>query len=344
MVLVHLVYQKLQFGNLLGTIIGNYTRFAAGGFIFISGMSIGIIFLPRALDPTRRTRTYVSLWRRSVYILGWQYVAAAGLLAMDCCFGNFTSQASALSIFRDIFLLRQGGDLLPFYIVMIALSPFLLEIVRHSGGWIVLAILSLAGFIWGLQHPWTFALAGHDKFPPILWQALFVSGLLFAYFFPKYDALRRSRKLLIAIAAWIVFGLLFVSEFSSDFGWRHLNLHMAFAKVPLSDGEALRYLSMIVGIVTATDILWPLIAPTGASAFVQTLGRKSLPVYVAHLFVVNIVCYLGNDVWWWMGRWEILLAVASVLFLWFFALMLDIWGTPRPQRQPAWLVSGAAQN
>jgi uncharacterized membrane protein YcfT len=119
---------------------------------------------------------------------------------------------------------------------------------------------------------------------------------------------------------------------------------MAFTKVPLSDGEALRYLSLILGIVTTTDILWPLIAPTGVAAFAQTLGRKSLPVYVAHLFVVNIVCYLGNDVWWWMGRWEILLAIGSILFLWFFALMLDLWSTPRPQRQSAWLVPGTAQN
>jgi uncharacterized membrane protein YcfT len=103
----------------------------------------------------------------------------------------------------------------------------------------------------------------------------------------------------------------------------------------------LRYTSLIVAIIISTDIIWPLIGQSGAAAFVQTLGRKSLPVYIAHLFVVNIVCYLGNDVWWWMGRWEILLAVASVLGLWFFALMLDIWSTPHPQRQRSWSGSRA---
>ena len=54
MLLVHLYYQNVQFGDFLGKLLGEYTRFAAGGFIFVSGLSIGVIFLPRALDEKRR--------------------------------------------------------------------------------------------------------------------------------------------------------------------------------------------------------------------------------------------------------------------------------------------------
>src|SRR5947209_862340 len=48
MVLVHLVYEGVNFGPLQRT-IGDYTRFAAGGFVFVAGLGIGAIFLPRAM-------------------------------------------------------------------------------------------------------------------------------------------------------------------------------------------------------------------------------------------------------------------------------------------------------
>lgn len=336
MLLVHLAYQNVQFGDFLGKAIGSYTRFAAGGFIFISGMSVGIIFLPRALDPVRRLGTYGGLLRRSLYILVFQYVAALGLILLDRLQGtsSFAHASSPLAIMRDVLLLREGGDLLPFYVIMILLSPLLLEVIRRRGGWAVLAAASVGLFIWGQYHPWAFAPAAHLSFPPVLWQGIFIAGLIFAYFFRRYDALRRRWKLLTAAIAWSVFGLLFVSEYSSDFGLPHLNLYMSFAKVPLSDGEALRYLSMIVGIIVVTDLAWPLLVGTSGSEFVQTLGRKSLPVYVAHLWLTSGVGALAMT-WWWMGPWQIILAVVSVLLLWMFALVLDVSGAPRPRRA-AW--------
>src|ERR1700677_2260457 len=77
MVLVHLVWNaKVQCGPFLNDFFGSYTRFAAGGFIFVSGLSIGVIFWPRAADPKRRTKTYRALWRRSLYILVVNYMCA----------------------------------------------------------------------------------------------------------------------------------------------------------------------------------------------------------------------------------------------------------------------------
>jgi len=340
MVLVHLAYQNVQFGDFLGKAIGGYTRFAAGGFIFISGMSVGIIFLPRALDACRRMSTYRALWRRSLYILLFQYVAALGLILLGRLQGtsSLSDASSPLAVLRDVFLLREGGDLLPFYVLMIALSPLLLEVVRRRRGWAFLSAGSLGLFIWGQHHPWAFAPAAHRSFGPVLWQGIFIAGLVFAFFFGRYDALRRRWKLLTAAIAWGVFGLLFVSEYSSDFGLPHLHLYVSFAKVPLSDGEALRYLSLIVGIIVSTDLLWPLLVGTAAAEFVQTLGRKSLPVYVAHVWMVAGVSSLAAA-WWWMGRWQIILAVASVLLLWIFALILDL-SVPRPRRV-AWAAAVA---
>jgi hypothetical protein len=341
MVLVHLYYQKVQLGSVLGPIIGSYTRFAAGGFIFISGMSIGMIFLPRALDPTRRSATYISLWRRALYILGIQYINALGQMLLADMEGNGGAYTSVWHVLRNVLLMRDGGDLLPFYILMIALSPFLLELLRRKGGWIVIAGISLAGFIYGMRNPWAFAMATHDKFPPILWQGVFVCGIIFASIFKRYDRLPLRGKILAAGIAWSVFALLFVSEYSYDFNFHPLNLHLSFSKIPLSDGEALRYLSMIFGIIVTTDMLWKrFIASSAFAEFVQTLGRKSLAVYVCHLWIVEGVAILAAY-WWWMGMWQIVLAIASVLFLWFFALLLDLRTTPRRATQSFAVASGA---
>jgi uncharacterized membrane protein YcfT len=118
---------------------------------------------------------------------------------------------------------------------------------------------------------------------------------------------------------------------------------MSFAKVPLSDGEALRYLSMIVGIATTTDLLWRSLSRTAFAAFVETLGRKSLPVYVAHLWVVEGMGILAAK-WSGMGRWQITFGLASILILWLFALLLDVYKQPRHSQQPSrWAVAGMAR-
>src|SRR5581483_1714973 len=69
MVLVHLVYERVNFGTWLTPVLGEYVRFAAGGFIFMAGLGVGAIFLPRARNPETRWRTYRSLGRRALYIL-----------------------------------------------------------------------------------------------------------------------------------------------------------------------------------------------------------------------------------------------------------------------------------
>jgi hypothetical protein len=344
MVLVHLVYQNVQFGDFLGLkLIGAYTRFAAGGFIFISGLSVGVIFLPRAREPRQRMGVYRALWRRSIYILAVQYVSAMGLLLLATLRTSGVSAVNPWSMIRDVFLLRDGGDLLPFYVFMIALSPLLLEGARRPRGWIAVLVGSLCLFGWGMYHPWVLAPASHQNFPPILWQAMFVMGLIFGVAWPYYNALARRYKILATTISWIVFALLFDSEYSSDFGLPHLNLWMSFAKVPLSDGEALRYLSMIVGIATTTDLLWRSLSRTAFAAFVETLGRKSLPVYVAHLWVVEGMGILAAK-WSGMGRWQITFGLASILILWLFALLLDVYKQPRHSQQPSrWAVAGMAR-
>jgi hypothetical protein len=334
MLLVHLAYQNVQFGDWIGSALA-YTRFAAGGFVFISGLSIGLIFLPRAIDPCRRKQTHLSLWRRALYILSIQYISALGLLVAAALCGARPGPGGPWMVLREVLLLQQGGDLLPFYVMMIAISPFLLELLRRRGGWLIAITGSTGLFIWGRNHPWMLALAEDQKFPPVLWQLLFVLGMVAGAAWPKYQALSRKWKLACTAAVWCAAGLLFVSEYSSNFGLPNLNLGLSFAKTPLSGGEALRYLSLILAILGVTELSWHRLAFSGPANFVQTLGRKSLPVYVMHLWVVQAAGALAAS-WWWMGRWQMLFAPIALALLWGFASVLEI-KKSAPRRKPmAW--------
>jgi hypothetical protein len=262
------------------------------------------------------------------------YVSAMAWISLEILRGDRGNFVNPFTLLRDLFLLREGGDLLPFYVMMIALSPFVMQALRLKRGWLLVLVSSLGLFTWGLWHPWALAPAQHLKFPPILWQTIFVLGLLLGWAWPKYNALTASRKFSLAVASWCVAGILFIMEYGYQWGMPQLSLGLTFAKVPLSTPEALRYLSIIFGIITTTDLLWPMIGESAASAFVQTLGRKSLPVYVVHLWVVEAMAAVAAA-WQAMGPWQILLAVFSVLVLWLFALILDLTGQPKRIRHVA---------
>jgi hypothetical protein len=334
MLLVHLVWNaKVQFGSFFHDFFGSYTRFAAGGFIFVSGLSIGVIFWPRAADPKRRPKTYRALWRRSLYILVVNYMCAMVAIIIDVLTGARGASINPLALLRDIILLREGGDLLPFYVMMIALSPILMMLLRFSRGWLFVLIGSVSLFAWGLWHPWALAPAQHDVFAPVLWQMVFILGLLLGWAWPKYNALSQKWKITLAAASTLMACILFVMEYSYLWDMKYLSFGIAFVKTPLSTPEALRYLSITFALISTTDLLWPWLRDTSAAAFVQTLGKKSLPVYVLHLWVVEGIAYLvlktPN-----MGAWQSIYALVSLLILWLFALILDVYKTPKSARQP----------
>jgi hypothetical protein len=326
MILVHLIYDGVNFGP-IQKIIGEYTRFAAGGFVFVAGLSIGAIFLPRTLAPGGRRKTYLALWRRSFYILCINFAASLSFVALDMIRGMRADFPGLFPVIRNILTFREGGDLLLLYVIVVAASPFMLELLRR-GLWWVLAAVSLALFYLGQSHPWLFSSPIHENFPVLLWQAVFTAGALFGGVLPKYTALSRRTKLILAITAWAISILLWAGDFRSDFGWRYPWLPLTFIKTPLSNGEALRYFGLIFAIIFTTDLLWNRIQNTRFVSFATTMGRRSLTVYVAHVWVYQLVgffCWYHKS-W---GAWQMLLAIPAVTACWAMARFLD-WNQKRP--------------
>ena len=344
MVLVHLVYEGVKMGRVLQPIVGEFLRFAAGGFIFLAGLGITYIFLPKARNDEKRLGTYRALWRRSLYLLFVHYAASLSFIFIYPLRDFTGAYPRPLEFVKQVLLFREGSDLLIFYVIMVAVSPALIEVIRR-GYWWAAALLSLSMFTFGQFYPYALSLPIQQNFMVVLWQLVFVMGMLAGAVLPRWDALAVRAKLRWFGAACGVLAIVEVMEFTT-LGW---HLGITFEKCPLSWGEAARYVSLITVIMLASDLVWRFIADSGAVGFLTRLGRRSLAVYVAHVWVVAIVLAAARRMEW-IGNWQVLLAVVAVALLWAWTCVLDsLSAIPRKRgEEPSWVgqafwkVSGAA--
>jgi hypothetical protein len=343
MVLVHLVYEGVKMGRVLTPVFGEFTRFAAGGFIFLAGLAVTYIFLPKANNPQKRWGAYQSLWRRSLYLLFVHYAASLSFVFIYPLRDFAGPYPSALTYVKQVLLFREGCDLLIFYVIMVALSPALVEIIRRGYGWAA-ALFSISMFTFGQYYPYALSLPIQQNFMVVLWQMIFVMGMLAGAALPKWDALTMRAKIKWALGAAAVLALIETAEFTT-LGWR---IGLVFQKCPLSWGEALRYLALISTIMLWTDLAWRKISSSNVTSFLTRLGRRSLAVYVSHVWVVAIVVAAARRLQW-LGDWQVLLAVVAVALLWAWTCVLDsLSEVPKKRGEEPWLgqafwkVSGAA--
>lgn len=342
MVLVHLVYQGMSLGQPLSLILSEYTRFAAGGFVFISGLSIGSVFLPKARRPESRRRTYQWMLKRALFLLGVHWVVELSYLLIYPLVTGMPVASYPRALW-DILVLERGGGLLPLYMVMIALSPLFIELLRR-GLWWVLALASAGLFAWGQmgENAWLGPKI-QNEFRLVLWQALFIAGMLAGMALPEWSRLRpglKARLAMLAVASW---ALLWTSAYAKDFGLA-APVPLVFWKTPLSTGEALKYLAAVASILLVSDLLWPRLRDTRWVAFVARMGRHGLLMYVAHvwvaLFLARLVARAGLE-----GPVNLLSAFIAVFLLWLLAGLVE--REPSPERSgqrsrfrsPAWRVA-----
>jgi len=337
MILVHLGYNKVQFGSVLEPFICDYLRFAAGGFVFMAGMAVGFIYLPKARAPERRMQTYCRLWLRSIQLAAWQFFLCLGWIVMQTWEGNRNPEPGLWRLFLDVLSMRDGGDLLPFYMMLIAVAPLLLEMCRRKWGVWLLPVMSIGVFALGRIHPYWLAMDPQGTFPPLLWQLVFVAGLLAGINLTRYDALKARVKVLVLAAALLMFGLLFWCEFWSAVGLPPCPVSLVFSKTPLTTGEMLRYLSLVTVVLVGTDLIWRRISRSGFAAFSGTLGKCTLQVYVAQVFLMELAGIAATQWWWRMGAWQILFAPVCLGMLWVLAAALQ-WRRQREKAGVDWSI------
>jgi hypothetical protein len=352
MVIVHMLYEGVRMGAWLTPVFGEYLRFAAGGFIFLAGLGVSYIYLNKARDDAKRAGVYRSLWRRSLYLLGVHYAASMSFILIYPLRGYEGSYPTPWGYALDVLLLRQGSDLLLFYVMMVALAPAMLELMRRGYAW-ALAILSVGLFTWGQWHPQSLALPIQQGFQPMLWQMVFVAGICAGGALRRYDALALRGKLAVAGGAWAILAAVWLMAYGPLALWAW-NAGLMFHKNPLSPGEAIRYLSLIVVIILTSDLVWRWIKDARAVALVARLGQRSLAVYVAHIWVVALLVTVAQRMER-FGSGQIVLVGVSVALLYGWTRVMDVAeevasgalrkkrADGRPMVGPAvWRLSGAA--
>ncbi len=328
MVLVHLVQQGMQFGSVGHAVFTEYTRFAAGGYVMLSGMTVGFVYLPRVLDAERRRGAYFGLIRRSAYIF---WIHCAVMVGQLLVLLPIRGQAlpPMLPTLRDILLFREGYDLLPFYVIILAITPIALELIRRGMTWVVM-LVSVSVFFWGHYHEqyaaYSFPIT--QTFFLMLWQFPFLIGLLAGGALKKYDHVSQRVKIGTTLGFLALSIFLLFAAYGSHFGLTFNVPGLVFWKNPLTLGELLRYLGLVGLVLTTTDLAWRWLRDSAVMPFVARLGRRSLAMYIAQIFLVGQVDRL-NDYFaasWPIWGMQFFFMALAVWLLWLLAWIMDSLG------------------
>jgi hypothetical protein len=289
---VHLATYPIGMAPWLEAWIGEYTRFAAGAFVLISGMTVFRVFAAKLAGPVEMARAARHrLFKRALMLAIMDRLIAVGFVAID----QFRLVPPTISprfpAVSDLILFRDPGvtgGLLFLYSMLLLTTPVMDAARRRFGARAVLgASLGIYGaaYVSGLG---TAATGQIWPFPVAYWQILFVCGYLVS---DHLDRVRDrdghlSRRWLMLVSA--AFGVLFVLRNGVFLGLlpATASLAGAFVKVPLSPAELGWYLAASGFVLTWTAWLWEHAAwlrrPFGELC---RIGRKSLLVYASHLYL-----------------------------------------------------------
>ena len=303
MILVHLAYyDEVQFSDFFRGMLTDYTRFAAGGFVFLSGLCLGIIFLPRAIKAIEKIgnpfAVYRKIWARASKIYIVQIFSSLLLTWFFDPVLHKEFSAHPVRFLFDLVCMRRGNDLLLLYVCMLALSPAMLELIRRRL-WLMLALISMLVFRIGMMDPYRFAFIKPfatqpgGKFPVLLWQMVFVSGMLCTRPLAAFDRARQATKLLVLSVIGVLATLIILSAYPDLINRTTPIIPLTYIKVPLSIGEYFRYTLTTLLIMLVTDATWKSITGIPFFRFICMLGRNSLFVYVAHLFMQEMTIMIA---------------------------------------------------
>ena len=273
---------------------------SAEAFVFLSGLSVGLIYLPRArkygIEPVaggcfkRALKLYgvhIALTLAALVVFGAAYwmsgvpdlIQAHG---RSFVFGSPTNGLMGLAL-----LSHQLGyfNILPLYVVLMLWAPVVLALALRGP---VLALVVSAGLYaaaraFDLNLP-NWPEEGGWFFNPLDWQLVFTLGLVAAVLWR--DGLPRPAPWLLTLSAATVAGaaLIVTDEGGLAPGLRETaTAHLDVAKQDLGLARLIHFVALAYLIATATAF-GRFIAPVVRGAFgkaVQSLGRNSLAVFAA---------------------------------------------------------------
>lgn len=336
----------------------------AEAFVFLSGLSVGAIYMPRAQKLGLRA-VFSACWRRAGRLYGVHIAltiaallifGAAGLLTgID----GFVTDHGRWLAFQEprraavaiAALSHQIGyfNILPMYIVLMLWAPFVLAMSLSSPRLAlgVSALLYLTTRAFELNLP-NWPQPGGWFFNPLAWQMMFTLGVVTSIR-QRVAPLRPARPLLAACGLLLAGGALlatsgvgFLPNPRDAFG-----PYLDLGKQNLGVARVVHFLALAY-VVAATPSLARL-ANGRLGQKLQTLGRHSLPVFAAGSLLsalgqtlLTIVAVHGRSGV--VGALGMAYTLASIGFLFFLARRLDCKARPKPSdsgsEAPRWRFSG----
>jgi hypothetical protein len=274
---------------------------SAEAFVFLSGLSVGLIYMPRAykygIEPVaggcvkRALKLYgvhIALTLAALAVFGAAYWMSGVSDLIQAHGRSLVFGSPANGLLGLALLSHQLGyfNILPLYIVLMLWAPVVLALALRGP---VLALIVSIGLYaaartFGLNLP-NWPQPGGWFFNPIAWQLIFTLGLVSAILWR--DGLPRPAPWLVTLSAMTVAGaaLIVTNEGGLAPGLRDTaTAHLDVAKQDLGLARLIHFVALAYLIATATTAFGRFIAPVvrgGFGSAVQRLGRNSLPVFAA---------------------------------------------------------------
>lgn len=292
---VHLASYPIGMPHEAAMWIGEYTRFAAGAFVVLSGLTVRRVFGPGLeAGGAKQRATVIRLLRRAVLLV---FVGRLANIAFAALEGpDLSLDPERLEKMRALLFFEKSGvtgGLLVLYAMLLATTPLVERLRQRIGDMATLAvsigIFFLAHALGEVAHwpRWTF--------PTAHWQVMFFGGYLLSH---HIDRVRRSDGVIstqwlagITVAA----AAILVIRNGAAIGIDPALLPVwNFQKVPLQPAELAWYATS-----TAFVMSWSAWMYEGSRVvrdrcgWIRRLGRWSLLVYVSHLLLeLPIIAYV----------------------------------------------------
>jgi enterochelin esterase-like enzyme len=288
---------------------------AAEGFIFISGLVMGIVY--SGVIARQGLRAALGKGARRV---GTLYALTVGLALSFALFSTYLGLSWApqlgpggfAAFAADVITLRRAyylTDVMLFYTFAVAAALPVLALLRRGGGGWVLAGTWALWAAWqagpgALRLPWP--IIDHNTFNFAAWQVLFLTGLILGYHRRALEARlagwrARTRATvrngaLIGSGAVVGGSLALYAWYQAHPGDTALGvlLGQLFGKSDLRAGRLALFACLFVFAYLLTTVLWEPIR-RAAGWLLLPLGRDALTVYTLHLFAVGAL--IAADPW-----------------------------------------------
>lgn len=274
---------------------------AAEGFVFLSGFSLGYIYLIRKKDTplheiskrifSRVVKLYIiSVILSVVYaLLFWELpLPQTGLT-------DYVSQPDLIVIISDALLLKftyGWAEILPLYVIYLGFTPLILFFMRRK---MELLIILVSVILWLLGNTFILTDTRISLFNIFTWQILFVFGIILSSRIERIGAVVKyfaSKKSFLAIPMILIFMISIFSIISPGLWVESYNL------VDKGDVSVVRLLLFPIWILSFTVIFTVLrkYLPKGVDKVYLLLGRNSLNTYVIQSIVVTLVSLVAFKV------------------------------------------------